>query len=222
MTPGVLALVAVRMKSARLPGKAMRDLAGSTLIERLFERLGAAETPQSVVMCTSTNSQDDPLAEIARDRCWDLHRGHELDVMQRCLDAARARQAHTVIRVTGDNPLTDPRMLDHMVERHLDEGAEYSYTEDLPRGTPDRFRVLEVGAPHEFLRRPELRLTVDTPEDYAVVRSVYEAHDGHPPALGAIIDWLDAHPEIVGLNARVRPHEIDHTINVALQGDEPR
>jgi spore coat polysaccharide biosynthesis protein SpsF (cytidylyltransferase family) len=37
--------------------------------------------------------------------------------------------------VTGDNPLTDPEVLDDMVRHHLAERAEYTYTPDPPRGT---------------------------------------------------------------------------------------
>lgn len=249
---GVLVLVAVRMKSTRLTGKALKDLAGAPLIERLFERLAGAATPEDIVLCTSTNPNDDPLAELAEKNGWAFHRGHELNVMQRFLDVAHARGAHTVVRVTGDNPLTDPVMLDYMVERHVEDGAEYSYTEDLPRGTrsevisavaletcnalaadpdsseymtlmlrrPDRFRVLKIQAPDQRLRRPELRLTVDTPEDYAVVRAVYESHDGQPPDLPGVISWLDDNPEVKSLNEAIIPREIDASINVALQGDE--
>jgi spore coat polysaccharide biosynthesis protein SpsF len=251
VTRGVLALVAVRMKSARLPRKAMCELAGEPLIVRLMERLSTATVPEAVVMCTSTDPQDDPLADLARQRGWHFHRGHELDVMQRFLDVAQARAAHTMIRVTGDNPLTDPPMLDCMVNAHLAKQAEYSYTDDLPRGTrcevigvealmrchrlaadpnsseymtlmirrPDHFRVARIESPWPALRRPELRLTVDTPEDYALVRAIYEAHDGHPPELAQVIGWIDRHPELAALNVAIKAHEIDDSVNVKLHGD---
>jgi spore coat polysaccharide biosynthesis protein SpsF len=69
---------------------------------------------------------------------------------------------------------------------------------------PGRFRarVLHPDGPD----RSALRLTVDTPEDLAVVTAVLEAVDGEPDgtSLEAAVRFLDAHPEIRGLNADVR------------------
>jgi spore coat polysaccharide biosynthesis protein SpsF len=249
--PGVLSLVAVRMKSSRLTEKAMLDLAGAPVIARLMERISGARAPEAAVVCTSTHPQDDALAALASSRGWAFHRGHELDVIGRFLDVARVRKAHTVIRITGDNPLTDPGMLDHMVTRHLADGIEYSHTDDLPRGTrcevmqvsalercyrlaqdpnaseymtlmirrPDHFRVLRIDSPWPELRRPELRLTIDTPQDYAVVRAIFEAFGGQPPSLANVIRWLDEHPDVKGLNASMGAHEPEIDMNVRLKGD---
>lgn len=251
MIKGVLVLVAVRMKSSRLPRKALRDLAGATVIARLLERMQLAETPEDVVVCTSTHSDDAVLAEEAARCGWSCHRGHELDVIGRFLDYATPHGADTVVRVTGDNPLTDPAMLDHMVRVHQEEGAEYTFTEDLPSGTrcevidvaalqrchqlvedpdsseymtfmirrPDHFRTRLVETPWPATRRPDMRLTLDTPEDYAVLSAIYEAFDGHPPGLEHLIGWLNAHPDVQALNANVVQLGVDAAINVRLRGD---
>jgi spore coat polysaccharide biosynthesis protein SpsF len=243
--------VAVRLKSSRLPRKALADLAGKPLIERLTERVMQAKLPGAVYWCTSTSPEDDPLEVLSEDSAAFVYRGDELDVISRFIEVGWSRTAETLIRVTGDNPLTDPQMLDHMVRAHRDAGADYTYTEDLPRGTrcevvsmealewchelaedssgseymtlmlkrPDRFTVLRVDAPDPVLKRPELRLTVDYPEDLEVVRAVYEAFDGTPPPLAQIISWLDAHPDIRDRNAHRQPKEPEAFVNVRLRGD---
>ena len=212
MTGPTLALVAVRLKSSRLPRKGLVDLAGRPLIVRLGERLGLARELDGQVWCTSTNPQDDPLEALAAEYGYACHRGSELDVLQRFLDVVEARGAETVIRVTGDNPLTDPAMMDHMIRAHREAGAEYTYTEDpdaseymtLMLRRPDHFKVLPVAATDPAIRRPELRLTIDTPEDLEVVRAVYEAFAGQPPSLAEVIAWLDAHAELRDLNSAIR------------------
>jgi len=143
---GVLALVAVRLKSTRLPRKALCDLAGQPLILRLDERLRLAQTPERIVWCTSTAVTDDPLAALAAQRGIACFRGDELDVMSRFIAVAREHAGHTVIRITGDNPLTDPVALDFMVEEHLREKAEYTYISEngMPRGT--RCEIISVPA----------------------------------------------------------------------------
>jgi spore coat polysaccharide biosynthesis protein SpsF len=54
------------------------------------------------------------------------------------------------------------------------------------------FRVCLPAAPRE-VRRPDLRLTVDTPEDLIFMKSVIECVDQrtHPPRLGAVIAAAD-------------------------------
>ena len=49
------------------------------------------------------------------------------------------------------------------------------------------------------------RLTVDTPEDYQVVQSVYQAlsRDGNDFGLKDILRFLGAHPEIASINRMV-------------------
>ena len=152
----VVILVAVRLKSKRLPRKALADLNGKPLIISLTERVRQARIPSDVVWCTSIHSQDDPLEELAVEHDISCYRGSELDVMSRFVEVARERNASTVVRVTGDNPLTDPAMMDFMIEEHLAQKAEYTYTEDLPVGT--RPEIIDVGMLercHELLQDPD-------------------------------------------------------------------
>lgn len=247
----VFIFVAVRLKSSRLPEKALSDLAGKPLIIRLHERISQVTEAEGIVWCTSGNCQDDPLEVLARKEKINLYRGDELDVISRFIEAAWGKNAQIIVRVTGDNPLTDPIMMDHMIRQHIEEGAEYTYNEDLPRGTrsevislsalerchelvedansseymtlmlkrPDHFKVLKVDALEKILRRSEMRLTVDTKEDLAVMSAIYEHYNGHPPVLSKVIDWLDNNPEILESNSCVKPKLIDETINVRLYGD---
>jgi spore coat polysaccharide biosynthesis protein SpsF len=69
---------------------------------------------------------------------------------------------------------------------------------------PDRYRLINVAAP-AHLSRPQLRLCIDTEQDYEVVRAIYQAlypirPDFH---LDDILGFLDAHPAIAALNASV-------------------
>ena len=152
----MLILVAVRLKSTRLPRKAMADLCGKPLIIRLTERVRQAEIPYEVVWCTSKNSQDDPLEQLAVEHGISVYRGSELDVMSRFIEVATEWSASTVVRVTGDNPLTDPTMIDVMIGAHLEQKAEYTFTEDLPVGTrPEIIDVDMLKRCHKLLQDPD-------------------------------------------------------------------
>ena len=68
---------------------------------------------------------------------------------------------------------------------------------------PDSFKIERVQAPKK-VARPDIRLTIDTPEDLIVARTVYAALEpkfGPMPPLTEIIKYLDTHPELRNLNA---------------------
>ena len=147
LTNKQLILVAVRLKSSRLKKKAILDIFGKPLIIRLFERLNENIPRENIVICTSTNSQDDALCDLVKNHSINLFRGSELDVAHRFISAAKQRDADTIVRVTGDNPLTDPEFIKKMLLSHDENNAEYTYTNDLPIGA--RAEVISV----EALRR---------------------------------------------------------------------
>lgn len=70
----------------------------------------------------------------------------------------------------------------------------------------DAFRIERVQAP-EDVARPDLCLTVDTPEDLIVARAIHAGtarHDG-PAPLHEIIKFLDLHPELRRINEGPQP-----------------
>jgi spore coat polysaccharide biosynthesis protein SpsF len=69
---------------------------------------------------------------------------------------------------------------------------------------PERFRLLGI-EPSERHRRPELRLTLDTPDDYKLISALYDALYDDDPCFGldAVLDCLERHPEFAALNNHV-------------------
>ena len=123
----VLILVSARMASSRCPGKALAPLAGRPLLEVLLDRMAAVRGVDGVVLATSVKAENDPLVAVARSAGFEVFRGDEDDVLRRHVDCARALGADHVVRVTGDNPLTDVETIERLVARHLQDGADYTY-----------------------------------------------------------------------------------------------
>lgn len=73
------------------------------------------------------------------------------------------------------------------------------------RTHPQDFRLVNVRAPQEQ-QWPELRLSLDTADDLALLQRVFDAlYDGSAPlSIDAVIAWLRRHPEVVALNAEVQ------------------
>jgi len=74
------------------------------------------------------------------------------------------------------------------------------------RTHPGDFRLVNVRAPAAETW-PQLRLSLDTAEDLALLERVFDAlYNEHasPLAIGDVIAWLRDHPEVVALNAEIR------------------
>lgn len=113
------------MGSTRFPGKVMRPILGTPMIELLMSRLARARRVDRVVLATSDHARDDALAAHVAALGHGVFRGSESDVLARFHGAAQATGADVVVRITGDCPLVDPALVDAAVEDFLSGGADY-------------------------------------------------------------------------------------------------
>lgn len=119
-------IVQARMGSTRLPGKVLKDIGGRAAIDILLDRLSAGTLFDQIVVATSDQPVDDPLAAHLAARGVDVVRGPERDVLARYALAAEQTGADTIVRVTGDCPLIDPVMVDRVIDEFRRDGAEYA------------------------------------------------------------------------------------------------
>lgn len=101
---------------------------------------------------------------------------------------------------------TFPRGLDAELARAevLDkleaDGSDRNHVTSAIYTNPERYRCAGVvGAPDDS----DLRVTVDTPEDLAVVRAIVEALGERANELGALVPFLRANPDITAGNAGI-------------------
>jgi spore coat polysaccharide biosynthesis protein SpsF len=145
VTPRVVAVVQARMSSQRLPGKVLAPLPSAagpelTVLDWATRRTGRAEAVDAVVVATSTDPSDDELARHCAATGVDCFRGNLHDVLDRCYLAARAHDARTVVRVTGDCPLVDPGVVDLIVAEHLARGGDFTANR-LPPPAPRTYPI---------------------------------------------------------------------------------
>lgn len=140
--PGVLAIVQARMGSRRLPGKVLREVAGKPILQYLLENLQRARRLASVVVATSTSAGDMPIVELCERLGVDVFRGDQANVARRFLDLIESRATKAFVRISGDSPLLDPRLVDRAVG-HFGTGDFDMVTNLRPRSYP-RGQSVEV------------------------------------------------------------------------------
>jgi spore coat polysaccharide biosynthesis protein SpsF len=124
----IIAILQARMSSTRLPGKVLRPLAGAPMILRQVERLRRCRRIDTLVVATSAERSDDVLAEICTRAPVAAYRGDLEDVLGRYIGALDefGEDARHVVRLTADCPLCDPGLIDAVIDRHLQTGADYT------------------------------------------------------------------------------------------------
>jgi spore coat polysaccharide biosynthesis protein SpsF len=115
-----------RMSSSRLPGKVLRPLHGRPMILRITERIARSQELDDLVVVTSVDPSDDPLVDVLSEAGVTVRRGSLTDVFSRYLAVADEFDPSVVVRLTGDNPLVDPDVIDLILREHRDSGADYS------------------------------------------------------------------------------------------------
>ncbi len=128
-------LIAVRLNTKRLKNKALLNLYDKPLISCLTDRLKESKLVSNIVWCTSKEKIDDRLEVLARKTKIKIFRGPSDDVMLRFILAAKKYGAKTVVRVTGDNPLTDPKVIDFLIKKHHKKKSDYTACNSIPYGT---------------------------------------------------------------------------------------
>lgn len=109
-------IVQARMSSRRLPGKSLRLVHGIPLLGMLIRRLQKARLCDDIVIATSDDPSDSPIERYCKAESIPYHRGSLHDVAARLLTAAQVFGFDTFVRICGDSPLIDYRLVDHAME----------------------------------------------------------------------------------------------------------
>jgi len=135
-----IAIIQARMTSSRLPGKVMADLAGKPLLVRMIERVWRSKRLSGVIVATTANTADDPVALCAEKLGVRVFRGDEADVLGRMQAAATLVTADPIVRLTADCPMADPAVIDAALALFAETGSDY--VSNCNRRTfPDGFDV---------------------------------------------------------------------------------
>ncbi len=121
----ILAILQARMSSSRLPGKVLKLILGKPMLGLQIERVLRARLIDRLIVATSTDAADESIERLCQDLGVECFRGSLDNVLDRFLHAAKQYTPGTVVRLTGDCPLTDPEVIDRTVQYFLDHDFDY-------------------------------------------------------------------------------------------------
>jgi spore coat polysaccharide biosynthesis protein SpsF len=145
------------MTSRRLPGKVLLEAAGKPMLAHLISRLKRCPTLDGIVVATTTNATDDPLAALAGREGVGCFRGSESDVMSRVLGAAEAARAEVIVEITGDCPVIDPMIVDQTIRLYRHNPCDYASNVQV--------RSYPIGMDTQVFSTATLRRSFETTDD---------------------------------------------------------
>ncbi len=114
------AILQGRLGSSRLPGKVLLPLKGKPVMQHVYERILNCRNVDRIIIATSIEAKDDPIAALFENLGALVFRGSESDPLDRYYKAAVHYDVSHVVRVMADCPLVDPEVVDEVVSTYFE------------------------------------------------------------------------------------------------------
>ncbi len=106
------------MNSTRLYGKVLKKLdKKNSVLYYVLKQIQASKLIDKIVLATSELEIDDEIVKVAKKLNMEVYRGSPTDVLDRHYQCAKKYSFDTIVRVTSDNPLNDPQIIDKAIKK---------------------------------------------------------------------------------------------------------
>ena len=124
------------MSSTRLPGKVLMKLDKKhTVLDYLINQLKHSKLLGKIIIATTNLEEDDAIVNFAKKNEIEYFRGESDDVLDRYYQCAKNFSSDNILRITSDNPLVDPTVIDDLIINYQKSSCDYAST-NLARTYP--------------------------------------------------------------------------------------
>ena len=132
----ITCIIQARMGSTRLPGKVMKKIdEDNTVLDYVIKQLKSSKMIEKRVVATTNLSEDDVICDHLFSKNIEFYRGSSEDVLDRYYNCAKTSSSDIIIRITADNPLIDPNIIDLVVGEYKNNQCDFA-TNTLIRTFP--------------------------------------------------------------------------------------
>lgn len=135
-------IILSRYNSSRLPGKALMKINDKEVLTYIIERLLRVFDKKNIVLATSNEITDEPIANYAKENNLNLYRGSLNNVAERFYNAAKENDFDYAIRINGDNIFVDTGLLEELREKSL--AGNYDFVSNVKDRTYPKGMSIEV------------------------------------------------------------------------------
>ena len=131
-------IIQARMGSTRLPGKVLMQINNKPMLHYLIKQLEFSKEINEIVIATTTLKEDLEIVKFAKKNNIRFFIGSDDDVLDRYYQCAKEFSFSTIVRITADNPLIDPHIVDKVIRCFKDNTYDYvsnAISRTFPYGT---------------------------------------------------------------------------------------
>jgi spore coat polysaccharide biosynthesis protein SpsF len=132
----VLAIIQARCSSKRFPNKVLKKIYGKPLIHHVILKLLKSKKITKIIVATSNHKSDDKLAKYLKKIKVELFRGSLKNVAKRFLDLVLLKKKKFFLRISGDSPLIDFKIVDQAISIFKKNKRYDIVTNICPRSFP--------------------------------------------------------------------------------------
>lgn len=114
------------MGSTRLPNKVLNDIVGRPMLWHIINRIQRSELIGDIIIATTLDIKDDEIEIFAKKNNIKIFRGSEEDVLDRYYQSAKKYKVNSIVRVTADDALKDPVVIDKVIKKYLKNKLDYA------------------------------------------------------------------------------------------------
>ncbi len=121
----IIAIVQARLDSTRLPNKVLKKVKKQTIIEILYKRLKKSKKLNEIVIAIPDDKANKKLGTFLKNKKIKVFFGSKYNVLNRYYKAAKKFNANVIVRITGDCPLVDPKIVDQAIKIFETKKCDY-------------------------------------------------------------------------------------------------
>jgi spore coat polysaccharide biosynthesis protein SpsF (cytidylyltransferase family) len=119
--------LAARSGSKRLPNKHFLEINSNLrVIDLCILRLKKTKLVNKIFLCTTKKKEDDKFKDVCKLNKIELFRGSTNNVAKRIIDCAKENSIKTIVRITADCPIIDPKLIDECIKLHFKKKSDYT------------------------------------------------------------------------------------------------
>ena len=116
MNDKMACIIQARLGSTRLPKKVSKLLdEKNTTLDYVINQTRASKLLKRIIIATTILKKDDAVENYADKLNLEFFRGSSEDVLDRYYQCAKKFSISTIIRITSDDPLIDPQIIDKVI-----------------------------------------------------------------------------------------------------------
>ena len=120
-------IIQARMGSTRLQGKVMEKVDDANIVlDYVINQVKFSKKIEKIIVATTILPEDDVICEYLDSQKICFFRGSSEDVLDRYYQCAKKFSLNNIVRITADNPLIDPNVIDLIVDEYEKNKCDYA------------------------------------------------------------------------------------------------